>query len=418
MLLSNKIALVIAGQLACFTCYSQNNTSPYSILGIGDIENSFHNKYTGMANAAVAMSDGSSINNANAASLSKLNDNFFIMEISTRWKGIMYEGAGLKAPYNTTADIAIKRANIGFKINKKWGASVGLQPFSTANYSYKAQKNIEGTDEELSATYEGSGGVNQFYWANGLKINKNLSLGVTPSFLFGSLNQAETLLDNTDATVLTTKKNIYMRNYYINFSMQDERKLSKNWKSMTGITYSPKTSLLAETTNQLYNSSDVLLTEDELTNSRFKLPSNLNTGVSFTKNNQYTFTLNGQFQSWDAVKYKGVDYKLVNSNKWSLGYQNSSKQKNYFGETFEHHVFQVGLYAGKTYLQVNGQNLYDVGLSVGYGKTLPQSGLGIYGAIEVGQRKSPGTNLLNENYLNLNFTFSYRSIWFAKKRYY
>jgi hypothetical protein len=89
MLPSSKTVLALAGVLACFTCYAQNNTSPYSILGIGDIESSYHNKYTGIGNAAVAMSDGASVNNSNAASLTKLNDNFFIMELSTRWKGII-----------------------------------------------------------------------------------------------------------------------------------------------------------------------------------------------------------------------------------------------------------------------------------------------------------------------------------------
>ncbi|MCP9749701.1 hypothetical protein [Ferruginibacter sp. HRS2-29] len=414
---SSKIVLVIVSMLSCITCYSQNNTSPYSVLGIGDIEGSYNNKYSGMGNASIAMREPGTINNSNAASLTALDDKFFIMELSLRWKGIIYQGAGLKAPYNTTADIAVKRTNIGFRINKKWASSVGLQPFSSANYSYKAKKNVEGTDEYLSAYYEGTGGVNQFYWANGVQVNKHTSLGVTTSFLFGSLNQSETLVDNTDAEVLTTKKNVYLRNYYLNFSMQDQRQLNKKWKMVTGATYSPKTSLLAETINQLYNSSAELLKEDELTNSRFSLPSVFNAGLAFTKNNQYTFTVNGQFQNWDELKHKGVNYKLVNSNRLSIGFQNSNKQKNYFGETFEHHMFQLGLYAGKTYLQVYGQNLFDYGFSAGFGKTL-QSGLGIYTSIEAGQRKSNSLNLLNESYLNLNFTFSYRSIWFAKKKYF
>lgn len=415
---SNKIVLVIVCVLAGFTCYSQNNTSPYSILGIGDIEGSYNNKYTGMGNAAIALRESATLNNSNAASLSALDDKFFIMELSLRWKGIVYQGAGLKAPYNSTADIAVKRANIGFKFNKKWGSSIGLQPFSSANYSYKSNKNIEGTGEYLAASYEGTGGVNQFYWANGVQATKHTSLGATASFLFGSLNQSETLVDNTGVEVLTTKKNVYLRNYYLNFSMQDQRQFNKKWKMVTGVTFSPKTDLLAETTNQLYNSSAVLLKEDELTNGTFSLPSVFNAGLAFTKNDQYTFTINGQFQNWDKLKHKGVDYKLVNSNRFSIGFQNSNKRKNYYGETFEHHMLQLGLYGGKTYLQVNGQDLYDYGFSVGFGKTLPQSGLGIYTSIEAGQRKSASLNLLNENYLNLNFTFSYRSIWFVKKKYF
>lgn len=414
----NKISLCISGLFFCSVVYAQNNTSPYSSLGIGDVETSWNNRYTGMGNAAVAMSDRLSINNANAASLPELADKYFIMELSGRWKGISYQGAGLTAPYNSTADIAIKRANIGFKINKLWGSSVGLQPFTTANYSYKALKNIEGTDSYLSQVSEGSGGVNQFYWANGVRLNKHTSLGLTTSFLFGSLAQTESLVDNEGTTSLYTKKNVYLRNYYLNASLQDKRKLGDHWTSVIGVTYSPQTSLLKETTDQLYNSSDVLLKESALTNDRFKLPTMLNTGIAFISRNQTTYTINNNYQNWSDINYKGVGYHLVNSSKWSVGYQHSRKAKNYFGETFEQHVVQLGAYGGKTYLQVDGHALYDYGISAGYGKTLPQSGLGIYGAIEVGQRKSNELNLLNETYLNINFTFSYRSVWFKKTKYY
>ena len=41
--------------------------------------------------------------------------------------------------------------------------------------------------------YIDTGGLNQFYFANGFKINKNLSVGLQASALFGSLIQNEVL---------------------------------------------------------------------------------------------------------------------------------------------------------------------------------------------------------------------------------
>src|ERR1700744_5732105 len=56
---------------------AQNNSSPYSIIGIGNVENSYFNRYTGMANAGLALYDNRYINNSNAASLSRLGNHIF-----------------------------------------------------------------------------------------------------------------------------------------------------------------------------------------------------------------------------------------------------------------------------------------------------------------------------------------------------
>lgn len=396
---------------------AQNNSSPYSVLGIGDIETSCFNKYTGMANAGVALSDERYINNSNAASLTKLREHFFSFEISSRFKQIFYSGAGVVAPDNKTTDFAVRRINLAARISKRWGSSMGLMPFSTAAFSYATSKNIQGTLLNVAANYEGEGGVNQFYWSNGFKLTKNTSLGVTSSLLFGSIDQTEEILSNDLSTSLTTKTNTYLRNYYFNFSLQTKLKLNKKWESTYGITYSPKTSLLAEHSVNVTDGTTIIK-DAILSNDHFIIPENYNAGIALIKNNQYLFTVNAQVQNWNALKYAGSNYQLVNSNKLSIGFQNTQRARNAYNMEYEKGFFQMGLYAGKSYIKMDNNQLTDFGGSIGFSRISKNSPLGYVISLEGGRRGTRNAAQLQENYFNINLTLSYLDFLFGGKKYF
>ena len=397
---------------------AQNNSSPYSILGIGDIENSYFNRYTGMANAGVALADERYINNSNAASLTSLRDHFFSFEVSTRFKQVIYSGAGVISPNNKSTDFAVRRVNLAAKLSKKWGSSLGLMPFSTSNFSYVTIKNIQGTLLNVAADYEGEGGVSQFYWSNAYKVTKDISIGVTSSFLFGTMNQTENILSNALVTSLTTKTSIFLRNYYFNFSIQAKKKLSSKWMSTYGVTYSPKTDLFAES-SVLVTSNDITTIKNEITkNDFFKLPTTTNFGIGLIRDNKYTFTVNAQFQDWNRLKYSGSNYQLVNSNKFSVGFQNSIKARNSYNQEYEKGFIQLGAYAGNSYLNVNKNQVTDFGGSLGFGKNSKSSPLGYILSLEVGRRGTTNSQNLKENYFNINLTLSFLDYLIGGKKYY
>ena len=419
--MSLKIKLVLAASLFVVLpafLSAQNNSSPYSVLGIGDIETSYFNRYTGMANAGVALSDDRHINNSNSASLTQLRDHFFAFEISSRFKNVIYTGAYVVAPDNRTGDFAVRRINLAAKITKRWGSSLGLMPFSTSNFSYVTHKNIQGTNLNVAADYEGDGGVNQFYWSNGVKITKDISVGVTSSFLFGSMNQSEQILSSNLTTSLTTKNSIYLRNYYFNFSLQAKKRLSKKWMSTYGVTYAPKTNLFAEYSVNV-TSNDITEIKKELTkNDFFKLPATLNAGIALIKNNKYTFTVNAQGQNWSALKLAGSNYQLVNSNKLSIGFQNSMKARNSYNQEYEKGFFQLGAYAGNSYLRVNNSQVTDFGGSIGYGRNAKSNPLGYIISLEAGRRGTTNSYNLTENYFSLNLTISFLDYLIGGKKYF
>jgi len=408
------LLLLMGTPLASF---SQNNSSPYSILGIGDIENNSFDRYTGMASSGVALSDSRYVNNSNSASLTALIPHFFSFELSERYKQVLYTGGGVLPPDNKTSDFQMRRLNLAAKITSRWGSSIGLMPFSTSSYNFTSYKVIQGTSQGLPATYQGQGGINQVYWSNGYRITKNTSLGINSSILFGSLTQSENLESGGSAGTLTTTKNNFLHNYYFNFSLLTKLKLNKHWLSTYGITFTPQTALHSEYTVNLTDSSTgAVLKAGTPVYGYFTLPMSINAGIALIKDNKYTFTVNAQSQSWGSLNYSGQNYQLVNSSRISLGFQSSNLLKNYFNQDYEKGFFQLGLYGGNSYLKVNGEQLTDFGATIGYGRNSFRSALGWVAALQLGREGSPNTSVLSQNYVNLTLTLSYFDIFTTNKR--
>src|SRR5450631_1698523 len=139
--------------LLLFLCYgtlhSQTTNSPYSILGIGDIETDYYNRTGGMANTGLAYRNERFLINNNPASYTSLQRQFFSFEISARGQFINYSGTPLNGTSASGKDFAIKRLSVGTKINKWWGSSAGIMPYSESNYSFSSVKNIQGTNSSV-----------------------------------------------------------------------------------------------------------------------------------------------------------------------------------------------------------------------------------------------------------------------------
>ncbi len=399
------------------TLLAQNNSSPYSVLGIGDIESSSFNRFTGMASTGVALSDSRYINNSNAASLTALLPRFYSFELSERYKQVLYSGAGVIAPNNKTSDFQMRRLALAAKITKRWGSSIGLMPFSTSSYNFTSPKVVQGTLQNIAATYQGQGGVNQVYWANGYRITKNTSIGVTSSILFGSLTKTENLETLGSTGTLITTSNNFLHNYYFNFSVLTKLKLNKHWLSTYGITFTPQTALHSTyTVNVTDSSTGVAIKTGTPVYGYYTLPMGINAGIALIKDNKYTFTVNAQSQKWGSLNYIGQNYQLVNSSRISLGFQSSDLLKNYFNQDYERGFFQLGVYAGNSYLKISGQQLTDFGATIGYGRNSFRSALGWVAALELGREGSTNQSVLSQNYINLTITLSYLDFFNSNKR--
>src|SRR6266702_8957236 len=86
--------------------YSQNNNSPYSIVGIGDIEDSYYNRTSGLSSTGLAYRNDRYMINNNPASYTALTRQFFNVELSGNAQFISYYGTPITATANSSKDFA------------------------------------------------------------------------------------------------------------------------------------------------------------------------------------------------------------------------------------------------------------------------------------------------------------------------
>lgn len=417
--------------------FGQNTSSPYSILGLGDIEKSSFDRTSGVGHSGLAWVSDRFINSSNPASYSFLNDKFFNFEVSARYRSINYSGDPLKnASATQSNDLQFKRISGAIKLKPRLGLGFGITPFSTANYSFFGTRAVQGSGSLLLNTFnEGSGSLNNAFVAVSYlfplkKIDlKNpkpiptLSIGAQTNFLFGQFQQKESIFSPLSDSVLVTNRNTYYNNpqlkggFVLNYPVNDK------WRFSAAATGSLQTTL---------NSSEDLTITDGQTQIKktttsnangFTLPNMIGAGIAAVYKNKYTFTADYSRQNWADLRYKGFGYSIVNSERIGAGLQLSNNVDLRGGGSFEKSFLQVGGFYQNTYLNVNGEPIKDYGVTLGAGvqlfKNVDAAGkLALIANIEIGSRGTTNKGLVRENYTQFGLTLSYRDFWFTNvKRY-
>ncbi|MES2004026.1 MAG: hypothetical protein V4450_05855 [Bacteroidota bacterium] len=405
------------GLMSCsfITVTAQNNTSPYSMIGIGDLEKSSFDRTSGMGHAGLALSSNRFFYQANPASFAKIDEHFFYLEVASRFKSVSYSGLPITDPANSqSSDIQFKKLAIAIKPKPRWALSVGLMPYSTSNYSFSGTKSVQGSNISTSAYYQGSGSTNQFYVTNSFTVAKNLYIGLQASYLFGQLQETESLSQDVSDSLLTTNRNIFIGNPYLKLGIQYKFKFNQQLDIALGATFSNKTRLKADYALLVKDGNTVLLNNEYYKSNYFTIPLTYAGGIAAIYKNTYTFALDYNYQGWSNQNYKGINYSLVNSQRISGGVEYAPKL-NYMNQSYEKYFFQTGFFYNNSYLRIGGQQLKDYGATFGAGTQLARSGLGLQAALEIGKRGTTDNGLIKENYTQFNVTLSYRDFWISRK---
>jgi hypothetical protein len=399
------------------TVSAQNNNSPYSILGIGDIESSTFDRSTGMAGAGLSLSSGRSMFHANPASYVKLDDHFFSVEFNTRFKSTSYRGARIDASTEASTDLQVGKLALGIKVKPWWGSSVGILPYSNSSYSFYSSQEIENSGGKYLNTYnKGSGGLRKAYFANGFQLNKNFSIGLEAAFLFGSLTR-EQILSTAEigGTTITNTEDNYMHGGQFKLGAQYSGKLSKKWTLGLGATVANKLSLGTENYLTVAAGTTPVITDRITTTGSFELPLSYAAGVSVNYDRKFTAAIDYQRQNWSELDHKGLSYRLVNSDRVAAGVEFAQMIRN---TRFERFYVQAGGFYGNSYLQMYNEQLKTYGGTAGVGVNNKGGQLSYQLSVEMGVNGTTRQNLIRQNYTQVNFTVIYRDYWFTKVKKY
>jgi len=384
-----------------------------------------------MGGTAFGIRSSTFVNHSNPASYTAFDTTSFIFEggiytQSSTWKSV---SASQSASYSSIGSVLF-----GFPITKKFKASFGLLPYTSVGYKIADTKSLViSTDSTTTSTniYDGSGGINKVYLGFGYSVFRNLSIGVNADFLFGTIrrNSTSDFPDLAYSGSYRQTTSIKFNDFNFNFGLQYVANFSKNRHLTLGFVYTPAMNLRAssDTVENMVTPSDpetilYQISTSSTNDGKIRMPKSIGGGFAFERDDKWLFAADVYWQNWAKLNMFGRDDSLKNSLRASFGVQivpNAMDYNNYFRRV----KYRFGMAFTNTYLQLNGKQLNDFGVSFGAGLPIRKSQTDISKGmvnvgIEIGKRGTTDLNLLQENYVRFTVSMSIYDFWFRKQKYY
>lgn len=410
--MKNKIWFILLFILQSYGVFSQSvSTSPYSIYGLGSLYESDFGSISSIGSSGIALPSTSFINNKNPASLGYIGKYSFFFDTGLN---------GVQTTYNSQTSNE-KRKNfqfshiaLAFPINAKSGVSASLKPYSSATYriaNYEIP--ISNSNESYYLDASSSGGLNNFDLSYGYKVKKTMTLGLTTSFYFGTIN------DNKNFTIANSITNINKKSFYhgIRFTLGNQIKIDSTLtigltvKTPTKLTASKNQSVI--TANQTETQYIETNLDSDVTN--YYLPVEFGMGFSkaFKKNINLTFDYEKSL--WNGTNQTNLYGTFKNQDKFALGLSYFKKEHSIYYSDRIHYFSGINYDTG--FLSINNKSINNLSFSLGIGIPIDNSKSLLNITYSYGQRGKVDSDLIKENYHKIGINLSLEGIWFVKRKF-
>lgn len=380
---------------------AQTTYSPYSMIGLGEIENRDYGRTSGMANIGIGVRSFDYLNTSNPAGISGLDSlRNFIFDMSVAGKQSYFSGNGKK---DNAFNGNLKRLSFGFRLSSEWGISIGVKPFSDVGYRIYNEEPIDGSSAKKAVYLEGSGGLYELFLMNGLKITDNLSVGVKTKLICGTLkqieNQSEYYFDKVSD--VAAFHNTFGVQYY------------KEGLTL-GATYGYKQNITLINRVLVYDDGGNLVRQEKDESIDQFIPATLGVGFSHDSK-KITWGMDFQYQSWNGLKSNISSAKIVDSYKVSTGMGYSLNTDSYFGPRNRIQL-QIGASVSKSYIQIGGKDAYNYAVTTGCSLPINKGLQQLNFALEYGNSLSAPANYIKESYFMLTVNCTFFEQWFKRKK--
>lgn len=393
--------------------YAQNVTSPYSILGIGDIETKDFGRYFGMGSTSIAMRSATTYIFTNPASLTALDPKIMNYDLVMRGKSSRFQIPGQDTLTSPSKDFAIRRISLAYKPEKKWGFALGLRPYSTVNYLLNDSGKLSDNASLIKKSVDGNGGFYQFYLSNGYALTKNFSAGLTVSYLFGSVQTNTSYTSDDIGLDITRNEHNALHAPLFTGGLQYAGKLSKHVSQQIGVTFTAPARMAGEWSTEYLVGDSTITTEDEKAK-HFMLPMQWGFGYALIINN---LTLSADYTYYDWKKQQ-LDYPSSYTDKasrFSAGFEYSIKQRAGL-QMREKYYLQAGFSYETTYMRIQNNPLNDYSYTFGFGNNVSRV-LSYNLGLEIGKKGSSKYQQVKENYTQFVIGISLKDLWFNAAKY-
>lgn len=405
-----KKIIISACLLVSFVSFAQQGTaSPYSFYGIGDSRFKGTLEFRSMAGVAVEQ-DSIHLNIDNPASYASLGQTTFSVGGSFGTSTLKTDSESSKAQRATFDYLAL-----GIPMGK-FGAAIGLVPLSSVGY--KIVDDNSAVTDGVNSQFEGKGGVNKVFFGLGYKIMPNWNIGADMQYNFGKIT-TQSVEGITNVQSFSTETNLSeLSGVNFNIGTMYQKKITKELNIYTSLNYTFGSTLNSTNTRVIVVSSDPDPYLPDVKDTKLKLPNKLTFGAGIGHARKWLVgtTLAFQGDGEYANYYNSADnVRYEKYSKYAVGgyyIPNYTSFTSYFSRV----TYRAGFKYEKLGLIVNNESINDVGLTVGAGFPITGTFSNVNVGLEFGKKGTTAAGLIQENYFNMNVSFSFNDRWFVKRK--
>ena len=406
------------------TAIAQNNTnSPYTRYGYGDLSDQSFGNSKAMGGIAFGLRDGAQINPTNPASYTAIDSLTFLFEGGVSLQNMNISGGGLKL---NAKNASFDYLAMQFRLAPWMAMSVGLLPYSNVGYTVSDSQTTD-NDLTYSRSFTGDGGLHQLYVGAGVKVLKNLSVGVNASYFWGDLTRTRSVIfpQMSSSTYYSYNRQmaVSISDYKLDFGVQYTQELNKKHSFTVGAIYSPKHKL-----NNDYNSTiQVGSSTTEKMDATLELPNTFGVGFTYNYDKRLTLGMDYSLQQWSKTEF-GIatndinvrqdfeeTYAYCDRTKISVG---AEYIPNLIGRSYFAHIKdRLGAYYTTPYYKIDGKKASrEYGVTAGFGLPVPRSRSILSISGQFVRVKGLETNMVNENIFRVSIGLTFNERWFFKRR--
>ncbi|HSI91116.1 MAG TPA: hypothetical protein VK927_08365, partial [Adhaeribacter sp.] len=302
-------------------------------------------------------------------------------------------------------------------------AAVGLKPYSTVRYEFNTTQPVANDPNITSAVkYSGDGGLSEVYFGHGVKVAKDLIIGASASYVFGTItNRYTTALSGANFQQVQISEETRFNDFLFKAGLAYRVKLAGKYNLGFGGFYNLGTDLDARRRTVVErlsgNSFNRSLQPDSSTGS-VTMPSNFQAGINFDNGTNWNVNLDVASQQWNDFRtYEGTA-ELQNTMRVGLGgeYVPEPASSNYLRRI----TYRGGLSLGQTPYQFAGEQLKETAVTWGFtfpvGRSLITESYFLNLGFALGKRGTTERQSVQENFIKVQAGISLSNKWFIQRK--
>lgn len=423
-----KIVIAIV-YVAVFGLYAQDGTvSPYSFFGIGDLKNAGSVENQMMGGIGV-YADSIHINLKNPAAYGELG-----LDVLNKVGLVTYTAGVSNKQYQLKSFTEEQRSSItsldylalGFSLGKGLGMGFGLMPYSSVGYNLVDNRdNVNGS---LVNIYSGEGGLNRVFYSVGYEVLKDVSIGATINFNFGTLDSER--LQQIEGIQFGTfdRRSSRVNGFDFNYALNYRPIIKDRYRLHSSIRVNTQGNLVSENDRQIGSFSianggnieevNVDLAALNLRNTELKIPTTTTLGLGYGEDYKWFVGAEYSFQGMGSFEnsFLGADsVRYEDASSYALG-AFITPDYDSFTSYLKRITYRAGLRLDKTGMIINDVAINNFGITFGLGLPLGGSFSNLNLGFELGRRGTTRANLVEESYLKINVGLSLNDRWFLKRK--